>query len=86
LEFRVHIDASQLAIGVILAQNSTCQIDQLVMYSLRFFNYVEWNYTTIERKALVMVYALHKFKHYLLSNKLTFFVDHMTLVYLVNKP
>jgi hypothetical protein len=33
-----------------------------------------------------MVYALHKFRHYLLSNKCTFFVDHMVLVYLVNKP
>ncbi len=33
-----------------------------------------------------MVYALHKFKHYLLSNKFTFFVNHMVLMYLVNKP
>jgi len=33
-----------------------------------------------------MVYALHKFKHYLLGNKFTFYVDHMALVYLVNKP
>jgi hypothetical protein len=33
-----------------------------------------------------MVYALHKFKHYLLGNMFTFYVDHMTLVYLVNIP
>jgi hypothetical protein len=33
-----------------------------------------------------MVYALHKFKHYLLSNKFTFYVDHMALLYLINKP
>jgi hypothetical protein len=33
-----------------------------------------------------MVYALHKFRHYLLSNRFTFYVDHMTLVYIVNKP
>ncbi len=33
-----------------------------------------------------MVYALHKFKHYLLSKKFIFYVDHMALVYLVNKP
>jgi hypothetical protein len=32
-----------------------------------------------------MVYALHKFKHYLLNNKFTFYVDHMILVYLINK-
>jgi uncharacterized membrane protein len=33
-----------------------------------------------------MVYALHKFKHFLLGNNLFFYVDHMILVYLVNKP
>jgi len=33
-----------------------------------------------------MVFALQKFKHYLLGNKFVFYVDHMALVYLVNKP
>jgi len=33
-----------------------------------------------------MVFALHKFGHYLLGNKFVFCVDHMALVFLVNKP
>ncbi len=33
-----------------------------------------------------MVFSLHKFKHYLLGNKFVFYVNHMALVYLVNKP
>jgi hypothetical protein len=33
-----------------------------------------------------MVYALHKFKHYLLGNTFTFYINNMALVYLVNKP
>ncbi len=33
-----------------------------------------------------MIFALHKFKHYLLGNMFVFYVDHMALVYLVNKP
>jgi hypothetical protein len=33
-----------------------------------------------------MVYALHKFRIFLLGNKFVFYVDHMALVYLVNKP
>jgi len=33
-----------------------------------------------------MVYAVHKFKHFLLGNKFVFYVDHMAIVYLVNKP
>jgi hypothetical protein len=32
-----------------------------------------------------MVFSLHKFQHYLLGNKFVFYVDHMALVYLVNK-
>jgi hypothetical protein len=56
------------------------------MYSLKLLNYIEIEYTTIEVEALVMVYALQKFKHYMLGNKFTFFVDHMALVYIVNKP
>jgi hypothetical protein len=35
-------------------------------------------------KALVMVYVLHKLKHYLSSNKFVFYVDQMVLLYLVN--
>ncbi len=33
-----------------------------------------------------MVFALHKLRHYLLGNKFVFYVYHMALVYLVNKP
>jgi len=33
-----------------------------------------------------MVFVLHKNIHYLLGNKFVFYVDHMELIYLVNKP
>jgi hypothetical protein len=33
-----------------------------------------------------MVYALHKLHHYLLGNKFIFYMDHMALLYLVQKP
>jgi hypothetical protein len=33
-----------------------------------------------------MIYVVNKFKHYLLQNNFTFFVDHQVLLYLVNKP
>jgi hypothetical protein len=56
------------------------------MYVSKLLNLAEKNYTTIEGKTLVMVYALHKFRHYLLGNQFVFYVDHMALVYLVNKP
>jgi hypothetical protein len=33
-----------------------------------------------------MVFALHKFKHYLLGNKLVFYVNHMELIYFDAPP
>lgn len=85
-EFHVHTDASNIAVGAMLAQNPTGKCDQPIMYASRLLNTAERNYTRTEREALAMVYALQKFRHYLLSNKIIFFVDHMALTYLVNKP
>jgi len=56
------------------------------MYVFRLLNSVKRNYSTTKREAPTMVYALHKFKHYLLDNWFVFYVDHMALVYLISKP
>ncbi len=86
MEFHVHTDASLLVVGVMLFQNLTKKSDQLVVYAFRPMNKAKLNYSTIEKEALVMVFVLHRFIHYLLANKFVFYVDHMALVYLVNNP
>jgi hypothetical protein len=86
VEFHVHTYASLLIIGVTLFQNLTRKNDQLVVHAYRLLNKAKQNYSTIEREALAMVFALHKFRHYLLGDEFLFFVDHMALVYLINKP
>ncbi len=83
IEFHVHIDVSDLAIGAMLVQNLTGKCNQPISYVLWLFNNVEKNYITTEREAFTMVYALHKFHNYLLGNKFIFYVDHMALLYLV---
>ena len=84
--FHVHIDASNFAIGCILAQPGEHNMDFPISYASRQLNDAEKNYTTTEREGLTMVYAVKKFRHYLLANKFVFFVDHQALLYLVNKP
>jgi hypothetical protein len=69
-----------------LAQNLIRKYDQLIAYALRLFNNTKQNYMTIKREALQMVYAFHKFHHYLLGKKFIFYVDHMVLLYLVQNP
>jgi hypothetical protein len=83
VEFHVHTYASLLIMGVMLYQIVIGKSDQSKVYASRLLNRAEQNYSTTERKALVMVFALHKFRHYLLSNKFVFYKDHM---YFVNKP
>ena len=63
IKFHVHIDSSGLAIGSILTQPSEDGIDYPIIYSSRKLNKVEHNYSTKEREALGMVFALQKYRH-----------------------
>lgn len=69
-----------------LVQNLGNKCDQPITYASHLLNNVERNYTTTKWEALEMIYTLHKFCHYLLSNKFVFYVDYMALTHLVNKP
>ncbi len=46
MEFHIHTYASNLVIGVMLAQNPTKKCDQPIVYTSKFLNNVEKNYTT----------------------------------------
>ena len=86
LEFHVHTNASDIMVGAMLAQNPTGKIYQPIAYASQLLSKAEKNYTTTEKEALAMVYAVNKFRHYLLSNRFIFYIDHLALQYLVNKP
>ena len=85
LPFHVHVDASSIALGVVLAQPGGVP-DHPFAFSSRKLSLAEINYTTREREGLAMVYALQKFRHYLLGVHFKMFTNHSTLRYLVNKP
>jgi hypothetical protein len=86
VEFHVHIDASAVVLGAILVQLGEGNLDHPIYFSSRKLSQDEHNYTTTEREGLAMVYALQKFRHYLLGSHFKFFTDHSSLKYLVNKP
>ena len=76
IKFHVHIDASGLAIGAILTQPGDDGMDYPIVYSSRKLNKAERKYSTTERQALGMVFALQKYRYYLLDNPFVFYTDH----------
>jgi len=49
-------------------------------------NDAQSNYTTTEKELVAIVYALEKFRAYLIGSKLTIYTDHAALRYLLTKP
>jgi len=72
--------------GAVLAREGEGYIDYPMDFSSRNLSTVERNYTTTERKGLEMVYALQKYRHYLLGAHFIMYTNHYSLNYLVNKP
>ena len=84
--FHVFCDASNVAVGSALCQATReNEKHQLVAYGSKQLTPVERNYSTTETECLAMVFSVKKFRHYLICNPVVFFVDHITIKYLVNK-
>jgi hypothetical protein len=81
----VHVDASSIALGLVLAQPREGDIDYPLSFSNKNLSTTEINYTTTEREGLAMVYMLQKFYHYLLGGHFKMFIDVSMLKYLVKK-
>ena len=61
------------------------ELDHPITFARRKLTESKKNYNTIEREGLEMVYALYKFRHYLLEKNFKMFTDHSSLKYIVNK-
>jgi hypothetical protein len=81
----VHVDASAITLGAILVQPGAGDLDHPISFARRKLSELEQNYNTTEREGLAMVYALQKFRQYLLGKHFNMFPDHLALKYLVNK-
>jgi hypothetical protein len=84
-EFQVHVDASSISLGAILTQPGEGDIDQPIAFASRKLSDSKHNYNTTKREGLAMVFALHKFRHYLLGQHFKMFTYESALKYLVNK-
>ena len=68
-------DASEFAIGAVLGQRENGK-PYMIYYASKTLNEVQRNYTTTEKELLVVVFALDKFRAYLVGSFIVVFTDH----------
>ena len=84
LPFEVMCVASDLSIGAVLRQREEGK-PCVVYYARKKLNEAQRNYTTTKKELLAVVYALDKFRAYLVGLDIVIFIDHSTLKYLLTK-
>ena len=82
--FEIMCDAFDYAIGAVLGQR-VGKIPHVIYYASKTLNNAQMNYTTTEKELLAIVFALDKFRSYLLGSKVLIYSDHVALKYLFSK-
>lgn len=82
--FQLQVDASQVGAGAVLLQRDDNGIDRPVSYFSRKFNCHQFNYSTIEKEALALIWALQHFDVYVGGglHPVVVFSDHNPLTFL----
>ena len=84
LPFEIICDASDYAIGAVLGQREDKKAF-VIYYASKTLDSTQSNYTTMEKEFLVVVFALEKFRSYIIWSPVTIFTDHAALKYLLSK-
>ncbi|CAN6566576.1 unnamed protein product [Malus baccata var. baccata] len=84
LPFELMCDASDYALGAVLGQRKEKK-PHVIYYASWTLNDAQLNYSTTEKELLAVVFALDKFRSYLIGTKVIIFTDHAALKYLLTK-
>lgn len=81
--FVVRTDAGSIALGAVLLQGEGAE-EHPIEYASRLLTKPEKNYSTTEREALAVVWALNKFRGYIECSAITVSTDHQPLRWLMS--
>ncbi|OMO93852.1 reverse transcriptase [Corchorus capsularis] len=84
LPFELMCDSSDNAVGAVLGQRVN-KLVHVIYYASRALNSAQRNYTKTENELLAIVFALVKFRSYLLGARVIVFSDHAALRYFLSK-
>ncbi|RVW74551.1 Retrovirus-related Pol polyprotein from transposon opus [Vitis vinifera] len=79
LPFEVMCDASDFAIGTVVLGQREDGKPYVIYYARKTLNEAQRNYTTTEKELLAVVFALDKFRAYLVGSFIIVFTDHSAL-------
>lgn len=85
LDFELMCDTSDYVVGAVLGQRKN-KIFHSIHYASKVLNEHQVNYATTEKELLAIVYALEKFRSYLIGSKVVVYIDHAAIKYLLIKP
>ena len=77
--YRLYTDASDYAVGAILAQLDENGEERVVHYLSQQLNHTQRKWAVIEKEAWALVVALKKFRQYLLGAQFVVYTDHKPL-------
>jgi hypothetical protein len=77
-------DASDFAVGAILGQTKDKK-HYAISYASKTLARPQLNYATTEKELLAVVFAIDKFRSYLVGAKVIIYTDHVALKYLLTK-
>ncbi|KAK2369206.1 hypothetical protein QL285_082354 [Trifolium repens] len=84
LHYELMCDASDYAVGAVLGQRHD-KFFHAIYYASKVMTEQQLNYATTEKELLAVVFALEKFRSYLVGSKVVVYTDHVALKYLLTK-
>ena len=77
-------DASDYAVGAVFGQKKEGKL-HVIYYASKLLNEAQLNYATTKMVLLAVIFALDKFRSYLVGSKVIIYTDHSILKYLLHK-